>query len=249
MYKNVQGIVLNKYDINDYDKIIVLYTLQFGKVKVMFKSVKKHNAKLLALTDIGNEIEAQVYFIKNFNGNYRSKVIGGKVLLNCDNTKLFYDKYLNLCRVLEIMDSFTLDLISDEKKYELLKRVIKVLGNSQNPEKVFIAFVLRFINLCGYKPHLYNCVICKSDLNSLSVGFDFINSGVLCTNCFKKKDFSFDNKMKVSKKSIELLQKFYKISGEEADNLQIEQEIFEEIKKIIYKYLCNYAHYNLKTIN
>jgi DNA repair protein RecO (recombination protein O) len=239
MYQIVSGIVLNKTNYSEYDKIVNFYTLQLGKIRVLFKGVNKLTAKLISFTELATEAELQLVKLKSVD--YMFKCTGGKVVNYNNVLRESIEIYLYTCKILEIVDKLTLELFSDEKKYFLLKRVLEVLPvcDKNNYDILFLAFVYRFIKLCGYAPKLNRCVRCDNKIGEEQY-FD-LTSGVVCSGCKK------DNDIKISLNTTKTIQKFYKLNAEEVCKFRIEKELLEEIKEVTFLYLQNYVYKPLLT--
>jgi DNA repair protein RecO (recombination protein O) len=243
MYLLTEGIVLNQNNFKEYDKVVTIYTLEKGKIKTIFKSVNKPNAKLLSLTQVGNEVELQLYYV----GDSFLKVTGGRLIDGNFEIKQSYERYVYLCRILEVVDKLTLDFLPDSKKYFLIKRAMSLLNSTSKPELIYYAFVLRWIKLCGYQPEIFRCMKCKKKFEEKVWWFDFTNGGLICSEC-KKVFFTTDeNKIKISYHCIKTMQSFYELSGENVEKQGIDKKIFFEVKNVIEKYLNYYLHSPLKT--
>ncbi len=247
MYHIVNGIVLNRYNFSDWDKIVVLYTLQLGKVKVLFKSVNKPQAKLLSFTEPATEVELQIVSLNKAGYKYMFKVTGGEIINSFPVVKNKLDLYLTACEIFDLVDSLTFELSKDEQKFFLLKRALEILCLDKNKELLFLAFVFRFIKLCGYMPQLYKCVKCKSEINyTTTVKFDFASSSVICDKCRRISNINYENTMTISAAALHLIRKFYQLSAEQVTALSVESQIIYEIKKFMYLYLQNYLLRPLK---
>ncbi len=246
MYQIVNGIVLNRTNFLDYDKIIILYTLQLGKIKVLFKSVNKPFAKLIYITEPATEIELQCVKLRSKDYGYVFKAAGGKILSFNNELRKNLSVYIYTCKILDLVDALTLELAKDENKFFLIKRVFQVLPSSKNIHLVYLAFVYRFIKLCGYMPLLKNCVKCKTKLleSNKFFYFDFLDGGVVCERCFNN-----NSSLKISSNTIKIIQKFYKLNAEQIDKLELPQDNIEEINKLTFLYLQNYIHRPLKVNN
>jgi len=246
MYQIVDGIVLNRANFLDYDKIVILYTLQLGKIKVLFKSVNKPFAKLLSITEPATELELQCVKLKSKDYGYVFKAAGGKILNFNSDLRKDLNIYFYTCKILDLVDALTLELVKDENKFFLIKRVLQVLPASKNRHLLYLAFIYRFIKLCGYMPELINCVKCKSKLlkSNNFFYFDFVDGGVVCEKCFKN-----NSSLKISFNTTKILQKFYKLNAEQIDKLEVPQDTIEEINKLTFLYLQNYIHRPLRVNN
>ncbi len=246
MYQIVDGIVLNRTNFSDYDKVVVVYTLQLGKIKVLFKSVNKPFAKLISFTEPAVELELQCVKLKSKDYGYVFKAAGGKILNFNNELRKDLNIFFYTCKILDLVDALTLELAKDENKFFLIKRVFQVLPLSKNKHLLYLAFIYRFIKLCGYMPELINCLKCKTKLLKLNdfFYFDFINGGIVCKRCLKDGP-----NLKISFNTTKILQKFYKLNAEQIDKLEVSQDTIEEMNKLTFLYLQNYVHRPLKVNN
>ncbi len=247
MYCIINGFVINRKNFSEYDKIATIYSLQLGKVKVFFKSVNKITSKFISFLEPATEVELQIVKLKNKNYDTTFKFAGGKVLNFNDKLRENFKIYEYTCRILDLVDALTFECGKDENKFFLIKRMFDFLDHNKNIEVVFLAFVFRFIKLCGYMPELNKCVKCKSSLNNkFYFYFDFIDKGIVCSECLKTLALSDLEKLKISLSAIELLKKFYKLNAEEIEKLKVDTEVIDEVSKFIFLYLQNYLHRPLR---
>ncbi len=239
MYYIVNGIVLNKMDYLEYDKFVVLYTLELGKIRVLFKSVNKPTAKLISFTEPATEVELQLVKLKS--SDYMFKCAGGTVKNYNNSLRNNTEIYLYTCKVLEIVDKLTLEVVKDEQKYFLIKRMLEILPlcDVNKYKLLYLAFVYRFIKLCGYTPKLDKCVRCGGEINE-EYFFDS-SSGVVCNRCKKASD------IKIFYNATKIIQKFYKLTAEQVCILQLDKNTLDEIEKLTFIYLQNYIYKPLLT--
>ncbi|MCS7230645.1 MAG: DNA repair protein RecO [Elusimicrobiota bacterium] len=246
MYNLIDGFILNRKNVLEYDKIATIYTLQLGKIKVLFKGINKITSKSISYTEPATEVELQVVKLKNKNYDTIFKFAGGKIVNFNQQLRKSFRIYEYTCKILDLIDALTLELMKDENKYFLIKRVFEFLPNSKNLELIFLAFAFRFIKLCGYMPELSRCIKCKRVLNSSAYFFffDFINRGIICKEC---RNISSDLRIiEISLDTIKVIQKFYKLNAEQIDNLNVENKILKEISNFTFIYLQQYLNRGLK---
>ncbi|MCX5781794.1 MAG: DNA repair protein RecO [Elusimicrobia bacterium] len=147
MYYHIKGLVLKSQISAEADKIITVYTHEWGKISAVVPGAKKIKAKLAWAAEPIRENEFLVYAK---NGYLRPKVTGAKAINSF--TKLFCDwrRFSIAQYCAEIMDVLTPFNSENARKYELLSRTWNLLETSKYPWRIFSAFVLRFLNLSGY---------------------------------------------------------------------------------------------------
>lgn len=244
IYYTINGITLKRKNIAEYDKIVLLYTKEFGKIRVVFKGVNKPKAKLLALTEPFVESELLVVKLKNKIYDAVFKAAGGQIIEFYEELRVDIDKFIYASKIIEIVDVLTLELAKDEEKFSLLKKALNVIKFTKNPEILFISFVYRFIKLCGYKPNIKSCIKCGVRIELVlnnSLYFDLVNGGVLCESCLSNiKDKN--NIVDVDKDIIKIINMFYTLSAKEIDKLTINKEALKNLKRLTFLYLNNYIH-------
>ena len=147
MYYYIKGLVLKSKISAEADRLITMYSYEWGKISAIVPGAKKIKAKLGWAAEPIRETEFHVY-VKD--GTMRPKVTGAKALNNY--AKLFSDwKRFSVAQYCaEVVDVLTAFNSENTRKYELLQRTWELLETSKNPWRIFSAFVLRFLNLSGY---------------------------------------------------------------------------------------------------
>lgn len=249
----VNGIVLYNNDYLDYDKIAVVYTEQYGKIKVFFKSVNKPEAKLRALVQPVTEVE--LVLLKLSDEKFYDKifkVIGGEVINYYLELKKNLAVYSYVCKVLDLVDALTYEFSVNRDKFLLLRRMLEVIklryGKLSETDKLllFMAFVYRFIKLCGYMPNFNFCARCKKNLvtvNTKFFYFDFKNKEAICDNCTAMDKEGF----RLSVDTVITIQKFYKLSSDEILKQSVSSQVCKELELFTFMYLQDYIHRPLKT--
>ncbi|MEN3014184.1 MAG: DNA repair protein RecO [Endomicrobiia bacterium] len=253
MYSLVRGFVLDRKNTAEYDKLVTIYTLEYGKIKVFFKSVNKLTSKFISSTEIATELELQILHTKNINYGEIFRFAGGRVLNYNQSLRENLEIYKYTAKVLELVNALTMEGAKDESKYFLVKRILEVLPLYKNYEILYLAFVFRFIKLCGYMPEIKKCVKCgrrlfheESNNKNEIYCFDFIEKGIICSICEKSLRI-VNSKMFVSFDLLFTLHKFFKLNAEEVNLLNVDKKTLDEILKFTFIYLQDFLHIPLKT--
>lgn len=246
MYRIINGIVLNRTNFSEYDKIVTLYTLELGKIKCFFKSVNKPKAKLIYFTEPATEVELKIVKVKNKNYAEFFKAAGGVIVNSNVELRKNLEIYIYTCKILNLVDATTLELLKDEDKFFLIKRIFEVLPTAKSYQVMYYAFVYRFIKLSGYTPQIDRCGLCKNNLKENGV-FNILNGFIICDKCVSKvKENS--GIFKISINTIKLVQSFYKLNAQQINNLEINKQVLDELKYITDLYLQNFIYKPLLNI-
>jgi DNA repair protein RecO (recombination protein O) len=147
MYYIIKGLVINSKIHGEYDKLITVYSYQWGKIQAVVPSAKKIAAKLLAATELLTESEFHVF---NRHSSIRPKIIGAIIINNNTGIKSNFMRNLYALYVAQVSDKFAPFYFENTDKYNLIVRIWEILSTCKYPKRALVAFILRFLKLSGY---------------------------------------------------------------------------------------------------
>lgn len=190
-----KAIVLGNVNYKEKDKLVDLFTLEYGRIEVSMKSVRDSKAKLKMAKEPfcfgefvientkGNNIVTQVEIIDNFY----------------DLTKDI-DKYYEGCAILDLVKKVTMGQAENIVFIELLKSLKTICYDNVKKYYVFDKFLLKITEIMGYSFNYGRCSSCDATLKI--VYFDLIKGSFVCPNCKTENSFKVSNELY---KSIHLL--------------------------------------------
>lgn len=147
MYQQLKSLVLSAQISNEADKLVTLYTLEWGKITALVPGAKKIKAKLSAATEPVTEAEIMVYLR---GPHSRAKVTGARILENYSALRTDWRRFALAQYCGEITQLLTPFNAENDRKYVLLARTWKLLESAQHPWWIYAAFSFRFLRLSGY---------------------------------------------------------------------------------------------------
>ena len=145
MIYNVQAIVIKKTDFREYDRLLTLYTKDFGKIKVHARSVKKPRAKLTSLTELFVLAEYRLFLREHAAFG---KITGGVILDSNPLIRYNIQKYYEACYICEVLDALTPDRQPNSEKFFLLKEKLSLLNKNVLNQKD--EFAEKLLHLTGF---------------------------------------------------------------------------------------------------
>jgi DNA repair protein RecO (recombination protein O) len=169
------GIILKESKTKDEDKIIRVFTKEYGKLSFYVKD-KKHNAA----TNIFSVVEIMFTEGENLHKVKSTYQIESFYNLRSDIERFTYASYF-----LEFIDELTEENNKDETLFNFLCYSFKKLEAYNDLELFKIIFEMRVLKEVGIYPNFFSCTQCEKD----ALNFDVFKGGVLCNNCKTESSF------------------------------------------------------------
>ncbi|MBT3601982.1 MAG: DNA repair protein RecO [Candidatus Latescibacteria bacterium] len=179
MIVQTEGLVLRNFRMSESSKVVIVYTRNFGKVRLVAKGARRPKSKF------GASLEPLTWgrymFYKRENRDIQT-LSEGDIVYAFESVKQHYGRLAAGCVVCELLDHMT----EDEDRNPLLFRIaldtLKWIRQLESPalDLPIWYFQLKAAGELGYRPHLSGCVDCGSRLEGDRLGFSPLLGGVLC---------------------------------------------------------------------
>lgn len=218
-----KAVALRAIDYKENDKLVLLYSLEYGKISVHARGVRKSSAKLKFACD-------QFCF-----GQYELAQVGDRFTLKtCEQLESFYSlredvfAYYAACSVAECVINCTEEGQSDAKTFVAFLKALEQLSSNVDPLLVTLKFLLDFLYLQGVKPDFGRCSVCGE---KGKLFLDIERGGVVCENCRGVNSFS------VSPRVTNVCNMLDGLAYEKLKNLTATADILKEALNLCHKYL------------
>lgn len=232
------GIILNKKDIGETDRIYNIYTLEQGKISAIARGVRKSKSKLAGHLENFYLIDLTV--MKNRGmGNIASSIVEN----NFKNIRNDLDLLERVFKTAKVLNRLINDQERDEDIFFLfldyLDSLNKIGDKLDDIHKNLITqgFIFKFLDLSGYKIEINKCVKCEQKLSRDRNFFDYSQGGVVCEKCA----VGTDNILPISNNSIKIIRIIFQNKIRNLSKLKIgrrESTELEHISKKFIKWIC-----------
>lgn len=226
MDATTRAVALKATDFKENDKMVLLYSLEYGKISVHAKGVRKSTAKLKYACD-------QFCF-----GQYELVQTGEKFTLKtCDQLESFYTlredvfTYYSACAIAECLMNYTEEGQSEPKIFVILLKALKELCNGVEPLLVTLKFLLDFLELDGFKLDFSRCSACGEKATKLFL--DLERGGLSCDSCRSA------NSVQVYAKVVSSCKMLDGLPYEKLKNLNFPLDTLKEALNICGKYVAH----------
>jgi DNA repair protein RecO (recombination protein O) len=236
MLQKCEGIVIRSTDYGETNKIITLYTREWGKLGVMVRGAKKPNSRLSSIT----QLFTHGYFLVQ-RGTGLGSVQQGEMItsLRGIGEDIFLTAYASY--IVELTDKCTEDKKPNPFQFELLFQTLNFMNEGYDPEVLVNIYEMKMLNVIGLYPILNQCSVCGSADGHFS--FSIREGGFICHRCLSTDPYHF----KISQATVKLLRLFYYFDLSRLGNISVKEETKAELKKVISAYYEEYSGLYLKT--
>ena len=176
------AINLKSYNLSEADKIIVMYTKDYGLMRGVAKGVKKAKSKLGARMDSLVANKVMLYKGKNLDTICQAEALNTFKDTRKDLDKLVYSSYIS-----EIISVFGVeDDPSSKEVYELFYKALDRISEAKSKKDAMIAvikFQLKMMLIAGFGLEFDSCLCCREQILDEDMYFSTQMGGVVCEEC------------------------------------------------------------------
>lgn len=179
------GLVIRTYDWSESSRIAVLFTREFGKVRVLAKGGRRLRSSFEVALDLLN-LCSIVLLRKNTEGLElltEARIEERYPTLKKNLPALYAGYYLA-----ELLDLGTQDHDPHPRLFEAAQDTLRTLGDGSNPVTVeTMRFELAWLREIGYAPRLEGCSVCGENPEEIDAAVKLqispTTGGAVCSKC------------------------------------------------------------------
>lgn len=234
----VRGMVIAQSDIGEYDRRVVILTLEKGKISAFARGARRPNNRLVGVTQPMTFGTFYLYAGKNSYTLISADVENYFLELKKDLLNVTYGTYF-----LEIASYFTRENNDEREILKLLYQSLRVLERGKVPAKLIrCIYEIRILTAFGEGMQVFHCANCGSaeDL----IWFSSIKGGCLCDNC---RNYSVD-KIRLADGALYTLQFIISTPVEKLFSFLVSKEVLKQLQKISSHFLRQYTREEFKSL-
>jgi DNA repair protein RecO (recombination protein O) len=236
--QRVEAVVLRHNDWGEADRLLVLYTLELGKIRVIAKGVRKLRSRKAGHLEPFTRVTLQLARGRDMPIVTQAETLDAYLPLRDNFLKTTYAAH-----VVELLDRFTYEEGDNPAVYRLLVNTLEHLAAELPPEITVHFFRIRLLNLLGYRPQLFQCSACAKEIQPVSQFFSAEQGGVLCPECGKKHTGA----RPISVEALRYLRHFQRSSFQDALKARLSATINREMESLVEYYLTYILERGLNT--
>lgn len=236
MMVKAEGIIIRTTDYGETNKIVTLYTKEFGKIGLMARGAKKPKSELSAISHV------LFYGLCLFR-----KGRGLGVLYQAESLNPFRSILENIeitgyaALIVELTDRLTEDGLPSQAIYHLLKDTLLLMEKGKDPAVMSAIFAMKMLPQAGIDPELTHCVRCGKQKGRYR--FSIVEGGYLCDECAPTDRYAIEMSGTVQK----LLPIMRLVPLERLGKVSLKAKTIGMIETIIYAYYEQNAGIKLRS--
>lgn len=238
MLKKAEGIVIRSQDYGEGNKIVTLYTPEYGKISVMARGARKTKSRLSSIVQLftyGHYLFFQSAPQKMGTLSQGETLVSFRDLRQ-DLVKMAYAAYFA-----ELVNKTVEDGVPDPYLFQVLLMSCTYLADGKDPQILARLFELKILMTAGYKPQLDACVLCARTDNIS--GFSIREGGFLCGSC-READ---PQMMQAAPATLKLLRLFYHFDLDRLGEINVKQKTKHELREAIWSFMDYHTPLQLKS--
>jgi DNA repair protein RecO (recombination protein O) len=224
---DVDALIIRARDFGEADKILTLYTREYGKIQAIAKGVRKPVSRLRGGVQMFAHSKLLLYRGRSLATVSQAENIESFGSLQEDLVKLVYASYLA-----ELLDIAVPEREPNERLF-LTTLLAFGLLLGEDPELVCRMYEIRLLYLLGYHPHLAHCMVCRRGLGAGAFFLDPERGGIVCAECSGRRSLEGS----ISSGTILTMQKLLTIEPRQTFRLKISPGQRGELEKALESYL------------
>lgn len=173
-----EAVIVRRSDFGEADRLLTLFTPRYGKRRVVAKGTRKPTSRKAGQVELFNRADLQLATGRNLDIVTDAQIVEPYKRLHEDLSRLSYAYY-----VAELLDKLTVEDEENWPVYQLLSDTLGALDSSPAIDLAARYFELHLLTLVGYRPYVFQCASCQTDLTEAAERWSPANGGMLCPQC------------------------------------------------------------------
>jgi DNA repair protein RecO (recombination protein O) len=234
----VEAIVLRHMDWGEADRLIWLFTKEYGKLRAVAKGVRKARSRKAGHLEPFTRVSLLLARTKDIPLITQVETLDAFLPIHDDLLRVTGGLYL-----LELLDRFTYEEGANLPIYRLLNDSLARLSLAIDQDLVARYYEVRLLDYLGFRPQLFTCAQCGEEIKPENQYFSAQRGGMLCPNCGP----TVNGSRPISLQALKYLRHFQRSSFKDASRAELTTSLNHELEIIMQHYLTYLLERGLNT--
>ena len=231
--------MLRRTDFGEADRLLTLYTRDFGKIKAVAKGARKPQSRKTGHVELFMRSNFLFASGRDIAILTQAEMVEPYAALRDDLIRSTYAAY-----VVELLDRFTVEEDKHSGIYQLLADALGWLATQEDVLLVARYYELRLLGLAGFRPQLFHCVACGEAIEERDQFCSGELGGVLCPDS-RAED---RRAVAITAVSLKVLRYLQTRSWDTVHALRLKRTVHTELENVMHFYITYVLERNLKSV-
>jgi DNA repair protein RecO (recombination protein O) len=236
LYKS-EAVIIKRINLGEADKILTIFTPNFGKLRVVAKGIRKVSSRLAGHVELFTRSQMLLAKGRNLDIVTQSQLVDAYRPLHDDLSRLAHASY-----AAELLDKLTPDDLELYPVYKLMVETLQLLSTEGDSDKVLRWFELQLLGYLGYAPEVTHCVECRNELTPVVNSFSPALGGVLCVSC-KRVGVGRD----LSVNALKMLRLMQRNPYSATSRVRVSADLQAELQSVMQSYIAHILESDLRS--
>ena len=235
-----EAIVLRRSNFGEADRMLTLYSKEFGKIRALAKGARKPQTRKTGHVELFMRTDFMFARGKSIDIITHAEVVEAYQQIRTDLVRTTYASY-----AVELIDQLTADADRDLRKYSLLSEALEWFAASGDLMLTARYYELRLLALAGFQPQLFHCISGGEAIEEQDQFFSAEAGGLICPDC-RSAD---PRALAISAPAVKVLRYMQSRPWDTVKVLRLRGELNRELESLMYYYLSYILERNLKSVD
>lgn len=234
-----QGIILNRADFGEADRILSVLTPQLGRLRLLAKGARKPSSRKAGHVEPFTYVHLMVARGRNLDIVSQAEMLEPFRTLHDDLERISLAYYLA-----ELISGFTEEGDENLPLFQLTLATLSRLCEEGDLMLALRFFEMRAVGLLGYKPELFFCVSCRAKLEPTTNYFMPEMGGVLCP----RHGEGVREAITLPLPTFKVLRYMQTRDWDQVSAFHLKPETHHELEALLQKYIVHLLERRLKSV-
>lgn len=233
-----EGIILRRHDIGETDRLLTLFTPNYGKLRVVAKGARKPGGRKTGYSDLFMRVDLVIRRGHSIDVIDQAEVIEAYLPLRESLERTGYAAHFA-----ELVDAFSEEGDENRTLYSLLVHGLGWLCSADDLRIPSRYFELYLLDLVGFRPELQECVLSGEELRAENQFFSAMEGGVVSVEAAKGRG----GLRPLSLAALKVLRHMQRESYQHIETLRLSEGTQQEVEQLLHETLAYHLERRLKS--
>jgi DNA repair protein RecO (recombination protein O) len=235
-----EAVVLRRNDFGEADRLLTIYTPEWGKLRVIAKGVRKPTSRKSGHVELFTHSRLLIAKGRNLDIVTQAETIHSFRPLREDLLRTGWAYY-----AAELLDRFVEEGIENRPLFNLFLATLGRLCEDVDLDLTARFYELRLLTLVGYRPQLFHCLACQAEVEpGTTPFFSSASGGLLCPRCGEGQREAWE----MSMPALKVLRFMQANRYELCQRLRVGRPLQAELEEAMRRYITYTLERNLKSV-